>query len=300
MAQMEARRAAGRRACSTCAAPRSSSSVTSPARSISRIPACRVQLDTLPRDTPLLVHCNSGARAAAAVSLLERHGFQAIDVNDHFANYRRADRTSARAHEGAMTTPAIATARPRRHSPGDEPTGCRVAAGARTRARRAIAEVIDALRPLVALAQQAPALMAVADGLVRRGDADGHRQRHRRRARAAERRRGGPALRRDDGSGEGARRSTRCSSRASSRPARCAPIGELGRALVETAAAPPLAQSDAMGLLKALGQPDVQRALGFLVTFAERFGSRLREPQPAAVVTASGTRSVPWTSTTRF
>jgi uncharacterized protein YjgD (DUF1641 family) len=30
-------------------------------------------------------------------------------------------------------------------------------------------------------------------------------------------------------------------------------------------------------LLKALGQPDVQRALGFLVTFAERFGRRLRE-----------------------
>ena len=53
-------------------------------------------------------------------------------------------------------------------------------------------------------------------------------------------------------------------------------MGELGRALTETAAAP-AATSGLFGLLKALGQPDVQRALGFLVTFAERFGRRLRE-----------------------
>jgi uncharacterized protein YjgD (DUF1641 family) len=53
-------------------------------------------------------------------------------------------------------------------------------------------------------------------------------------------------------------------------------IGELGRALTETAAAPPVTPG-ILGLLKALGQPDVQRALGFLVTFAERFGVRLRE-----------------------
>jgi uncharacterized protein YjgD (DUF1641 family) len=53
-------------------------------------------------------------------------------------------------------------------------------------------------------------------------------------------------------------------------------VGELGRALTETAAAPP-ATPGVRGLLKALGQPDVQRALGFLVTFAERFGRRLRE-----------------------
>jgi uncharacterized protein YjgD (DUF1641 family) len=32
-----------------------------------------------------------------------------------------------------------------------------------------------------------------------------------------------------------------------------------------------------LGLVKALGHPDVQRALGFFVTFAERFGSRLRD-----------------------
>jgi uncharacterized protein YjgD (DUF1641 family) len=53
-------------------------------------------------------------------------------------------------------------------------------------------------------------------------------------------------------------------------------IGELGRALTETAAAPP-ATSGVLGLLKALKQPDVQRALAFLVTFAERFGRRLRD-----------------------
>jgi hydroxyacylglutathione hydrolase len=57
------------------------------------IPHTRVplQLDTLPRDLPLLVQCNSGARAAAAVSLLERHGFQAVQVNDLFANYQQSD-----------------------------------------------------------------------------------------------------------------------------------------------------------------------------------------------------------------
>ena len=56
-------------------------------------------------------------------------------------------------------------------------------------------------------------------------------------------------------------------------------IGELGRALTETAAAPP-ATAGVLGLLKALGQPDVQRALGFLVTFADRFGRRLLELTP--------------------
>ena len=55
-----------------------------------------ISLDTLPTDKPLLVYCNSGARAAAAASLLERHGFDAIDVNDNFANYRRAEEPVAR------------------------------------------------------------------------------------------------------------------------------------------------------------------------------------------------------------
>ena len=53
------------------------------------IPHTRVQalLASLPTDAPLLVHCNSGARAAAAVSVLERAGFRATHVNDMFANY---------------------------------------------------------------------------------------------------------------------------------------------------------------------------------------------------------------------
>ena len=63
-------------------------------------------------------------------------------------------------------------------------------------------------------------------------------------------------------------------------PATLQVIGELGRALTETAATRP-APTGAIGLVKALAQPDVQRALGFLVTFAERFGRRLRE-LPAA------------------
>jgi hydroxyacylglutathione hydrolase len=49
-----------------------------------------VTVDNLPVDQPLLVYCNSGARAAAAVAMLKRLGFDAIDVNDNFANYRRA------------------------------------------------------------------------------------------------------------------------------------------------------------------------------------------------------------------
>jgi hydroxyacylglutathione hydrolase len=56
------------------------------------IPHTRVglRLDELSRDTPLLVHCNSGARSAAAVSLLDRHGYEAVQVNDLIANYRQS------------------------------------------------------------------------------------------------------------------------------------------------------------------------------------------------------------------
>jgi hydroxyacylglutathione hydrolase len=52
-----------------------------------------VQLDALSAGSPLLVYCNSGARAAAAVSLFERHGFEAVDVDDLFANYRQSAHT---------------------------------------------------------------------------------------------------------------------------------------------------------------------------------------------------------------
>ena len=55
-----------------------------------------INVDDLPVDKPLLVYCNSGARAAAAVAMLARLGFDAIDVNDNFANYRRATQDAAR------------------------------------------------------------------------------------------------------------------------------------------------------------------------------------------------------------
>lgn len=47
-----------------------------------------LQLDTLPADAPLLVHCASGRRAAAVVSYLEWRGRTAVLVDDAFANYR--------------------------------------------------------------------------------------------------------------------------------------------------------------------------------------------------------------------
>ena len=47
-----------------------------------------VRLGELPKDQPLVVHCRTGGRAAAAVSLLERHGYQATTVDDLFAHYR--------------------------------------------------------------------------------------------------------------------------------------------------------------------------------------------------------------------
>jgi hydroxyacylglutathione hydrolase len=49
-----------------------------------------LRLDELPKDAPILVHCNSGARSAAAVSLLVRHGYEAVQVNDLIANYRQS------------------------------------------------------------------------------------------------------------------------------------------------------------------------------------------------------------------
>jgi hydroxyacylglutathione hydrolase len=63
------------------------------------IPHTRIGVsgDTLPTDKPLLVYCQSGARAAAAVAMLERLGLTAIDVNDNFASYRRADHVAVRA-----------------------------------------------------------------------------------------------------------------------------------------------------------------------------------------------------------
>jgi uncharacterized protein YjgD (DUF1641 family) len=139
---------------------------------------------------------------------------------------------------------------------------------------RAIAEVADGLRPLIALAQQSPAFVAVLmDSFdeamrtaneksidVERGLLNG--------AEAALR--FGATM-----DAEKVRELDALLKSGVLAPATLRVIGELGRALTETAAAPP-APLGRFGLLNALGQPDVQRALGFLVTFAERFGRRLR------------------------
>jgi uncharacterized protein YjgD (DUF1641 family) len=140
---------------------------------------------------------------------------------------------------------------------------------------RALAEVTDALRPLVTLAPHAPALVAILmdsfdeamrfaqdKGIdVERGVLNG--------AEAALR--FGATMDADK-----VRELEALLNSGVLAPGTLRVIGELGGALTDTAASPP-ATLGFVGLLKALGQPDVQRALGFLVTFAERFGRRLRE-----------------------
>ena len=140
---------------------------------------------------------------------------------------------------------------------------------------RAIAEVAEGLRPLIALAQQAPAFVAV---LIDSFD-------------EAMRTASNRGIDVERGVVNGAEAALRFGATMDAEKVReldallksgvLAPgtlriIAELGRALTETAAAPP-ATPGVFGLLKALGQPDVQRALGFLVTFAALFGRRLRE-----------------------
>ena len=140
---------------------------------------------------------------------------------------------------------------------------------------RAIAEVAEGLRPLIALAQQAPALVAIAmdsfDEAVRTAHDKG--------------------IDVERGVLHGAEAALRFGATMDAQKVReldallnsgvLAPgtlriIGEVGRALTETAATPSRT-TGVVSVLRALGQPDVQRALGFLVTFAERFGRRLRE-----------------------
>jgi hydroxyacylglutathione hydrolase len=47
----------------------------------------------LPTDKTLIVHCGSGARAAAASAYLQRTGRDVIYVNDHFSNYEPKQKT---------------------------------------------------------------------------------------------------------------------------------------------------------------------------------------------------------------
>ena len=140
---------------------------------------------------------------------------------------------------------------------------------------RAIAEVTESLRPFMTLAQQAPAFVAILmdsfDEAMRTANDKGI---------DVERGllNGAEAVLRFGATmdAEKVRELDALLKSGVLAPGTLRIIGELARALTDTAAAPP-ASAGVLGLLKALGQPDVQRALGFLVTFAERFGRRLRE-----------------------
>lgn len=142
-----------------------------------------------------------------------------------------------------------------------------------------MAKVIDALLPLVTLAQQAPAMAAMVgdsfDEVMRTARENG-----------IDIERGlingtGAALR--FGATMDATKVRELEALLQSGvldPAALQTMGELGRALTDTAASPP-PPIGPLGLLKALGDPSVQHALGFLVTFAERFGNQLRRPRAA-------------------
>ena len=143
------------------------------------------------------------------------------------------------------------------------------------RRTRAIAEVVESLRPLMAFAQQAPAFLAVLmdsfDEAMRAANDNGIDVERGLLNGAEAALRFGATM-----DAEKVRELDALLKSGVLAPGTLRIIGELGHALTETAAAPP-STAGALGLLKALGQPDVQRALGFLVTFAERFGRRLRE-----------------------
>jgi len=175
-----------------------------------------------------------------------------------------------------MTPEATAIATPSIHTEDKVPADATVQM--LEQRTRAIAEVAEGLRPLMALAQQAPAFVAILmdsfDEAMRTANDKGIDV-ERGLVNGAE-----AALR--FGATMDAERVRELDALLKSgvfAPGTLRIIAVLGRALTETAAAPP-ATAGLVAVLKALGQPDVQRALGFLVTFAERFGRRLREPAP--------------------
>jgi hydroxyacylglutathione hydrolase len=50
------------------------------------------RLGEIPRDRPLALYCESGARASSAASILEREGFDVILIDDRYANWLRQNR----------------------------------------------------------------------------------------------------------------------------------------------------------------------------------------------------------------
>jgi hypothetical protein len=141
---------------------------------------------------------------------------------------------------------------------------------------RAIAEVVDALRPLLPLVAQAPALLATVgdsfDDIMRRAAEHGiDVERGVLNGTSAALRFGATM------DAEKVRELQALLDSGVFAPNVLKIIGELGRALTDTAVTPPPAVG-VFGLLKAMADPDVQRALGFLITFAERFGARLGQP----------------------
>jgi len=66
----------------------------------------RAHLDEVPRDRPLLVHCQGGVRSAFATSLLERHGFSPTNVAGGFGAYEKTGGEVAReAASGVSRSP---------------------------------------------------------------------------------------------------------------------------------------------------------------------------------------------------
>lgn len=135
------------------------------------------------------------------------------------------------------------------------------------------AQIVESLRPVIEIIQQAPALIAMAgdsfDDLVRsavdsgvdveRGVING----------------ASAALR--FGATMDAQKVDAIESLLNSGvldPVALRVVGDLGHALADTAASR-VAPLGPMGLWKALSQPDVQRALGFMIAVAQRFGQRL-------------------------
>jgi hydroxyacylglutathione hydrolase len=54
------------------------------------LPVLAERLDELPRDRPLIAHCQTGSRAAIAASLLHAHGFDAASYGGGFTAWSRA------------------------------------------------------------------------------------------------------------------------------------------------------------------------------------------------------------------